>query len=201
MTWRRIGDKPLSKLKLTQTCGALLWVWECYTQTETSFWRHFLHCLHRKLSYWQLTVEAVTKISSKWHSYFIVLSHVIWIPARVHRVVKGIRSVFHWAYRLWFCPPAVSSTVELSSYPGYFSEYPWLSLGLPEISRVILTGVISSQTCSCFIWFPGASVKLFTQYIPWNMHTILLWFVLLWLNDPLWPLLLTWFNFNPGMDK
>ena len=51
------------------------------------------------------------------------------------------------------------------------------------------------------------------QYIPWNMHMALLGIpsciVLLWLYHCLLihiiyhqgPLLLTWFNFNPSMDK
>ena len=33
---------------------------------------------------------------------------------------------------------------ELSSYPGYFRESHWLSMGLPEISRV------TWQLCACY---------------------------------------------------
>ena len=32
---------------------------------------------------------------------------------------------------------------ELSSHPGYFQEPHWFSMGLPKISRVTLTGVLS----------------------------------------------------------
>ena len=38
-----------------------------YTETEmSSFWRNFRHWLHWKLSFWQLSVQPVMKISSKW---------------------------------------------------------------------------------------------------------------------------------------
>ena len=39
-------------------------------ETEmTSFWWNFHHWLHRKLSYWQLSVQPVMKISSKWQHF------------------------------------------------------------------------------------------------------------------------------------
>ena len=40
------------------------------TETEmSSFWRNFHHWLHRKLSKWQLSVQSVIKISSKWQHF------------------------------------------------------------------------------------------------------------------------------------
>ena len=42
------------------------------TSTETkmsSFWRNFNHWLHWKLSFWQLPVQPVMKISSKWRHF------------------------------------------------------------------------------------------------------------------------------------
>ena len=36
----------------------------------SSFWRNFHHWLYRKLSKWQLSVQSVIKISSKWHFRF-----------------------------------------------------------------------------------------------------------------------------------
>ena len=48
-----------------------------WTNTETkmsSFWWKFHHWLHRKLSFWQLSVQPVMKISSKWwHFRFSVM--------------------------------------------------------------------------------------------------------------------------------
>ena len=35
----------------------------------SSFWRNFHHWLHRKLSFWQLSVQSVIKISSKWQHF------------------------------------------------------------------------------------------------------------------------------------
>ena len=43
-----------------------------HTDTETemlSFWWNFNHWLHRKLSFWQLSVQPVIKISSKWRHF------------------------------------------------------------------------------------------------------------------------------------
>ena len=52
------------------------------TDTETkmsSFWRNFNHWLHWKLSFWQLPVQPVMKISSKWkHFRFSGCSWFIW---------------------------------------------------------------------------------------------------------------------------
>ena len=43
---------------------------EALTETEMlSFWWNFHHWLHEKLSFWQLLVQPVTKISSKWRHF------------------------------------------------------------------------------------------------------------------------------------
>ena len=51
----------------------IIWWWGGVTPvTETemsSFWRNFHHWLHRKLSKWQLSVQSVIKISSKWQHF------------------------------------------------------------------------------------------------------------------------------------
>ena len=50
-----------------------------HTETEMlSFWWNFNHWLHRKLSFWQLSVQPVMKISSKWrHFCFSAVSQLI----------------------------------------------------------------------------------------------------------------------------
>ena len=40
----------------------------------------------------------------------------------------------------------------LTSYPGYFWEPHWFSMGLLEISRVTFTGIISRSGYPCPIW-------------------------------------------------
>ena len=41
-----------------------------YTETKmSSSWRNFHHWLHWKLSFWQLPVQSVMKISSKWQHF------------------------------------------------------------------------------------------------------------------------------------
>ena len=43
----------------------------CNNETEIlSYWWHFHHWLHWRLSCWQLPLQPVLKMSSKWHFYF-----------------------------------------------------------------------------------------------------------------------------------
>ena len=60
--------------------------WVMFTETKmSSFWRNFNHCLHWKLSCWQLPVQPVMKISSKWRhfrfsvDFSIIHMHVLFI--------------------------------------------------------------------------------------------------------------------------
>ena len=47
------------------------------TETKmSSFWRNLRHCPHWKLSKWQLPVQSMTKISSKWWQFCSVLLSV-----------------------------------------------------------------------------------------------------------------------------
>ena len=62
-------------------CLLLLNCRKTYTSlnTETkmsSFWQNFHHWLHRKLSFWQLSVQPVNKISSKWQ-HFCSIEYVL----------------------------------------------------------------------------------------------------------------------------
>ena len=65
------------------------------TSTETkmsSFWRNFNHWLHWKLSFWQLPVQPVMKISSKWrHFRFSVPHWFLFLYSQVNTFVQ----VFH----------------------------------------------------------------------------------------------------------
>ena len=51
--------------------GLLAWPWQNTTHWNymSSFWRNFHHWLHWKLSFWQLSVQPVIKISSKWRHF------------------------------------------------------------------------------------------------------------------------------------
>ena len=68
--------------------GFLVWVTVTLIFTETemsSFWRNFRHWLHWKLSFWQLSVQPVMKISSKWwHFRFSVCHQIARLVWRVH---------------------------------------------------------------------------------------------------------------------
>ena len=62
------------------------------TTTETkmsSFWRNFNHWLHWKLSFWQLPVQPVMKISSKWRHFRFSdcasIVHILsWLMGHLH---------------------------------------------------------------------------------------------------------------------
>ena len=62
-----VGEKDINR-KMLEEYGN---VDELYrTETEmSSFWWHFHHWLHWKLSFWQLSVQLVMKISSKWQHF------------------------------------------------------------------------------------------------------------------------------------
>ena len=55
-----------------------------YTETEmSSFWWNFHHWLHWKLSKWQLPVQPVMKISSKWRHFRFSVYHMIYFDVIV----------------------------------------------------------------------------------------------------------------------
>ena len=50
-----------------------------YTETKmSSFWQNFNHWLHWKLSFWQLPVQPMMKISSKWRHFRFSDKGEIW---------------------------------------------------------------------------------------------------------------------------
>ena len=52
-----------------------------FTETKmSSFWWNFHHWLHWKLSFWQLSVQPVMKISSKWRHFRFSVGAVIPLP-------------------------------------------------------------------------------------------------------------------------
>ena len=54
---------------------------DVYTETEiSSFQRNYHHCVHRKLPIWQLPVQPVANISSKWRYFVSVYTMSIWRP-------------------------------------------------------------------------------------------------------------------------
>ena len=53
----------------------------------SSFWRNFNHWLHWKLSFWQLPVQPVMKISSKWrHFRFSVMMCLLWVQVVIYNL-------------------------------------------------------------------------------------------------------------------
>ena len=62
----------------TQPLPCLLMCWQPYTETKmSSFWRNFHHWLHWKLSFWQLPVQPVMNISSKWRLFRFSVGAII----------------------------------------------------------------------------------------------------------------------------
>ena len=79
-TWRHINflDWYLNGIRYTRKLVYMdgikvsmrLSVRSFFTETKMlSFWRNFNHWLHWKLSFWQLPVQPVMKISSKWRHF------------------------------------------------------------------------------------------------------------------------------------
>ena len=59
-----------------------------YTETKmSSFWRNFNHWLHWKLSFWQLPVQPVMKISSKWRHFRFSVTDMTSKDRNTHRNV------------------------------------------------------------------------------------------------------------------
>ena len=67
--------------------------------TETkmlSFWRNFHHWLHWKLSFWQLPVQPMMSISSKWrHIRFSGRDHFVYAPSQWQTTLHS-NVVSHW---------------------------------------------------------------------------------------------------------
>ena len=80
-----------------------------------SFWRNFHHWLHRKLSKWQLSVQSVIKISSKWHHF----RFSEWLPGT---------DPFYW-HGFILIPPWISNYIHnikcpFPNFTGHMITYP-----------------------------------------------------------------------------
>ena len=88
------------------------WKYSSLAFTETkmsSFWWNFHHWLHWKLSFWQLSVQPVMKISSKWRHFRFS--------------VKSIEMICHMNYTHWFvtyCRVVVELFINLLLHGIYF---------------------------------------------------------------------------------
>ena len=74
---------------------------QAITETKmSSFWRNFHHWLHWKLSFWQLPVQPVMNISSKWRLFRFSdrLS-----PVRRQALTRTSFFWFHWFFLPWYC--------------------------------------------------------------------------------------------------
>ena len=113
-----------------------------YTETEmSSFWWNFHHWLHWKLSKWQLPVQPVMKISSKWRHFrfsvemlilgttFAALLEIfkLWRHSQFHTIVTQYAIAFK-IIRIWIlyflnfssCFVDIVVFVILHSYKGHF---------------------------------------------------------------------------------
>ena len=95
-------------------------VWAIITETEmSSFWWNFHHWLHWKLSKWQLPVQPVIKISSKWrHFRFSDVQH----PQTIIKAMGFVKNQFTsvWLYNLNTIIWLIS--VEISTFPNSFTN-------------------------------------------------------------------------------
>ena len=67
-----------------------------YTETEmSSFWWNYHHWLHWKLSKWQLPVQPVMKISSKWRHFRFSVTWINFKAIITHQVTCGMKLRIH----------------------------------------------------------------------------------------------------------
>ena len=59
----------------------------------SSFWWNFHHCLHWKLSKWQLSVQSVVKISSKWHHFHF---SEVWSMFYIPNCIAVLNILLYW---------------------------------------------------------------------------------------------------------
>ena len=59
-------NQLLCRCQLSEPVSLPPWVQAVQAEDNLSFWRNFHHWLHWKLSFWQLPVQPVMKMSSKW---------------------------------------------------------------------------------------------------------------------------------------
>ena len=104
--WLNLGDKceimrilvgikrPLGEGWGSIGGGVLQW----FTETEmSSFWWNFHHWLHWKLSKWQLPVQPVMKISSKWRHFRFSVNPKLKLPvAKLSSIINGGLADFAW---------------------------------------------------------------------------------------------------------
>ena len=124
VSWLPNSSGQLAELIIHATCIPLEYIcivtpsyWQ-YTETEMSFWWNFHHWLHWKLSKWQLPVQPVMKILSKWQHFrfsvwwIICTSYVnymfacrnicISINYKLHNSLQSLQSrltLNHWLLR------------------------------------------------------------------------------------------------------
>ena len=107
-----------------------------YTETKmSSFWRNFNHWLHWKLSFWQLPVQPVMKISSKWRHFRFSVVLVFYDRFTRQSMYHGFVLCFDYVILATACLRLsqfslfpISCTIRSCS----FSAYPYLAWRLWE---------------------------------------------------------------------
>ena len=88
------------------------------TETKmSSFWWNFHHWLHWKLSFWQLSVQPVMKISSKWRHFRFSEAQWCTSPLKQNPVHLFQRNKHGVAWLSLFCAIPFSGTSPLSICP------------------------------------------------------------------------------------
>ena len=109
-------------------------VYACFNITETeksSFWWNIHHWLHWKLSTWQLPVQLVMKISSKWHFCFSDYTCRCW-----------------WCYRHVCC---CFVTIPSNWHIGYIFHCHWLNT-LAYWDRDKMAAILQTASSNAFSW-------------------------------------------------
>ena len=125
----------------------------------SSFWWNFHHWLHWKLSFWQLPVQAVMKISSKWHFHFSAATCTWWYHDKITissllSLCEGNPSVssrfpHKWTERMSFESSLLQASSCCSTNIRVFSAFRCLNPRRQDYNQVAKHNV-TMLCCTCF---------------------------------------------------
>ena len=156
----------MSSAKWSTICLGLE-VYECivmtmFTETEMlSFWWNFNHWLHRKLSFWQLSVQPVMKISSKWRHFCLCYRETVTKTLIFETNTNTLRhtqngrhfaedlNAFPWIKMCEFRLRILNSFSTITHHCFKTMCYHWFtwSLGTEQATRNYLNQWLSSDWC------------------------------------------------------
>ena len=126
------------------------------TEMKMSFWRNFHQWLPWKLSFWQLSVQSLTKISSKWWHFRFRCSVYLWICGKHDDVIK------------WKLFRVTGPLCGKSPVPGEVSAQRPVTRSFDVFSVLRLNKRLSKQSWGW--WFETQRVHYDVTVMVWEPH-------------------------------